>query len=85
LYLPVEGLYCTVSKRLLISSTPVFDAASISKKSKCLPAFISTQELQVSHGAVTGVFADRQFRHFDKILARVVFPTPLVPENIYAW
>ena len=65
-----------------MSSTPVFDAASISRKSKCLPFFISSHTVHLSHGFVTGSSEERQLRHLDNILAKVVLPTPLVPENI---
>ena len=67
-----------------MSSTPVFDAASTSKKSRCLPIFISLQLLHSSHGTDTGDSFDEQFKHFANILAIVVLPTPRVPANIYA-
>ena len=64
-----------------MSSTPVRDAASISRNSRCLPTLISSQAEHLSHGLVTGHPADWQFRHLAKILAIVVFPTPRVPAN----
>ena len=64
-----------------MSSTPVRDAASISRNSRCLPALISSQAEHLSHGEITGPLADWQFKHLARILAIVVFPTPRVPAN----
>ena len=67
-----------------MSSTPVRDAASISRNSRCLPALISSHAEHSSHGLVTGPSADWQFKHLARIRAIVVFPTPRVPANKYA-
>ena len=82
LYLPDVGLYWTESSSSRIWSTPVLEAASTSRKSICLPSRISLHLLQSLQGVLVGSDNESQFRHLAKILARVVFPTPLVPENI---
>ena len=74
-----------LSKRSLILSTWVFEAASISKKSRLLPSVISLVFEHSLHGLGVGLESLSQLRHFAKILAIVVLPTPLVPEKINAW
>ena len=64
---------------------PLCEAASCSKKSNDLPIFISSQLLHLLQGTGTGISEDWQLRHFARILARVVLPTPLVPAKIKAW
>ena len=64
-------------------STPLFDAASISDTSRMVPF---NMPRQISHSLQgfpsTGC---RQFTARANILASVVLPVPLVPENRYAW
>jgi hypothetical protein len=59
------------------------EAASISRKSRFRPDFISLQFVHPSQGFEVGFSEERQFKHLAKILARVVFTTPLVPEKKY--
>src|SRR5438128_12597544 len=64
-------------------STPVLDAASISKTSIDLPDAISWHDAHWLHGVIVGPFS--QFNPFARIRAVVVLPTPRGPENRYAW
>ena len=82
LYLLFAGLYSTPSMSCRILSTPVLDAASISKKSTLLPVFISIVFEHLLHGCGVGFVSLSQFIHLAKIRAKVVLPTPLVPANI---
>jgi hypothetical protein len=63
----------------------VREAASTSMRSTNRPASISVQAAHTPHGsAVTSVFdasARMQLRHFAKMRAIVVLPTPRVPVN----
>ena len=76
LYLHTVGAYITSSRSALTSSTPLFDAASISIISG-QPAAIA---LQLSHSPQglpsTG---ERQFTAFAISFAQVVLPVPLEP------
>ena len=59
------------------------DAASISIKSINRPSLTALHVGHTSHGVeVTPI---SQFKHFAKIRAMVVLPTPRVPVNKYAW
>ena len=64
-------------------SMPVLEAASNSIRSIKRPPSISVQALQTPHGVA--VMPSTQFRDFAKMRAMVVFPTPRVPVNRYAW
>ena len=66
----------------LTSSTPVWDAASISITSSDFPSDISLQNEQLEQGSLVGPFS--QLRALAMILAVDVFPTPLGPEKISA-
>src|SRR5699024_12622005 len=65
-----------------MSSTLVFEAASISITSEIGPSKIPKQALQSLHGSFVG--ACSQFIVLAKILAALVFPVPRGPENKYA-
>ena len=76
------GENATFSNKSRVSSTPVRDAASTSIKSTNRPSSTEMQELHLSQGFELTPFS--QFRHFAKILASVVLPTPRVPVKRYA-
>ena len=66
----------------LTSSTPVLLAASNSITSILFSLSIEVQFSQLSQGSISLSFEIfRQFTILEIILAIVVFPTPLVPEN----
>ena len=66
-----------------MSSTLVREAASTSMRSTKRPSSISLQDAQTPQGvAVTPV---SQLRHFERMRAMVVLPTPRVPVNRNAW
>ncbi len=67
----------------LTSSTPVWLAASISTKSKELPAVISRQEEHLLQGSefLVRPLADSQFMALANILAIDVLPDPRGPDN----
>src|SRR5512138_1854768 len=83
LYLPSCGGIRTWSMRLRISSTELFDAAS---SSWMLYERFSLKALQDSHSLQASVSEVRlkQFSVLANILAQVVLPTPLGPQNKYA-
>ena len=83
LYLPMTGGYCTRSITSRMLSTPVLEAASISKTSIGLPPEMS---LQLSH-CPQGCSGSPpvQFSVRARIRALVVLPTPRVPVNRNAW
>ena len=62
-----------------MSSTELFDAASISITSSEVALAIATHESQVPHGLVVGAFT--QFRHAARIFAMLVLPVPREPTN----
>src|SRR4051812_20054446 len=64
-------------------STPLLDAASISCTSTDAPEVISTHASQTLHGVGVGPFTHD--RHFAKMRAAVVLPTPRAPQNRNAW
>src|SRR5579864_1159639 len=66
----------------LTSSTPVWEAASISMRSKDLPDMISVHESHTLQGSAPLRFS--QLSAFAKIRAMVVLPEPRGPENKYA-
>ena len=72
-----------VSKRFFVSSIPLLDAASISIKSIDAPLFIELQESHSLQGSPLSLMFE-QFNAFARILAMLVFPTPLVPVKRYA-
>ena len=65
-----------------MSSTLLFDAASISTTSVSEPSNISLQISHSLHGSPSCGF--KQFTALANILAEVVFPVPLPPLNKYA-
>ena len=79
-----EGAYIARSRRSRASSTPRFDAASISTTSRAVcPPQILSQLSQAPHGSPSSPRL-AQFKAIARTLASVVFPTPLGPENKYA-
>ena len=66
-----------------MSSTELFDAASISITSSEVALAIEKHESHVPHGVVVGPLT--QFRQAARILAMPVLPVPLEPTNRYAW
>jgi hypothetical protein len=71
---------CTRSRTL---STPLFDAASSSARSKNAPAAIATQFSHLPQGSESGC-RSRQLSAFASRRAVDVFPVPRGPENRYA-
>ena len=67
----------------LISLTDVLDAPSISITSTEEPFAISLQESHTPHG--WALMPCWQFSDFARRRAELVLPTPLGPENRYAW
>jgi len=67
-----------------ISSTPVFDAPSISITSISSPLFIDTQLSHWQQGSGVGASDFRQLSALASIRAIVVLPTPRVPVKRYA-
>ncbi len=76
------GGYCTFSLRSLISSTPLFDAASISVMSRFEGSASARHVGQTPHGDPSCGFS--QFTARAKIFASVVFPVPRGPVKRYA-
>src|SRR3954468_24763203 len=66
-----------------MSSTELFDAASISITSRELAAAIERHDSQTPHGLVVGPCS--QFSEAARILAIEVLPVPREPTNRYAW
>src|SRR5271170_696854 len=66
-----------------MSSTELFEAASISITSSDVARAIDTHESQIPHGSIVGPCS--QFRHAARILAIDVLPVPREPTNRYAW
>src|SRR5919206_5188203 len=66
-----------------MSSTELFDAASISITSSDVAFAIETHDSQTPHGSSVGPFA--QFSDAARIFAIDVFPVPRDPTNRYAW
>src|SRR5438876_6037532 len=83
LYRARAAAYFALSRSSRMLSTPVLDAASISKTSIDFPAAISWHEGQTLHGVIAGPLS--QLRPLAKMRAVVVFPTPRGPEKRYAW
>jgi len=79
LYFPCAGEYCTSSTISLILSTPLFDAASISITFMDVCSLIALQVPQVLQGLPS--MGCSQFTALANILAMVVLPVPLVPQN----
>ena len=77
-----EGLYFVCSIKSLISSIPLFEAASISITSKWELLFVDSQWEHFSQGFDVGPFSHKSA--FAIILAVEVFPLPRRPENKYA-
>src|SRR5438445_8045822 len=66
-----------------MSSTELFEAASISITSSELARAIDTHESHCPHGSIVGPRS--QLRHAARILAIEVLPVPREPTNRYAW
>ena len=62
-----------------MSSTELFEAASISMTSSDVALAIDTQESHTPHGLVVGPSA--QFRQAARIFAMLVLPVPREPTN----
>src|SRR5665213_1835334 len=66
-----------------MSSTELFDAASISITSSEFARAIDRHDSHSPHGATVGPRS--QFKHAARIFAIEVFPVPREPTNRYAW
>src|SRR3954449_3130192 len=66
-----------------MSSTELFDAASISMTSSDVAEAIETHESQTPHGVTVGPWM--QFSDAARIFAIDVLPVPRDPTNRYAW
>src|SRR5690349_12076945 len=66
-----------------MSSTELFEAASISITSSELACAIDLHESHSPHGSSVGPRS--QFRHAARIFAIEVLPVPREPTNRYAW
>src|SRR4051794_21309995 len=66
-----------------MSSTELFEAASISMTSREVAAAIETHESHLPHGVTVGPFT--QLRQAARIFAIDVLPVPREPTNRYAW
>ncbi len=62
-----------------MSSTPLWEAASISMTSSDVAPAIDRHESQTPHGSIVGPRS--QFRHAARIFAMLVFPVPRDPTN----
>jgi len=81
---PTEPLVRELLSQLPASSTLRFDAASISKRSRKVPAAMARQFSHSPHGSPSSPrFV--QFSAFARMRAVLVFPVPRGPENRYAW
>src|SRR6266571_7341021 len=79
LYRLRAAAYFALSRSSRMLSTPVLEAASISKTSIDFPKVISSQDGHRLHGVIVG--PSTQFRPLARIRAVVVFPTPRVPKQ----
>ena len=80
-----DGAYIARSRRLRASSTPRFEAASISTTSRAVwPPQIRVQLSQMPHGSPSSL-RSAQFKAIARTRASVVLPTPRGPQNKYAW
>ncbi|CAB4909442.1 unannotated protein [freshwater metagenome] len=94
LWRPPTGAKATESRRSRMSSTELFEAASISTTSIDVASAIDRHASQWPHGAVVGPGrrsvsgidgSPWQFRHAARIFAMDVLPVPREPTNRYAW
>ncbi len=76
---PLTGAYATLSRSSRMSSTELFEAASISSTSKELARAIDTHDSQRPQGSVVGPSA--QFRLAARIFAIEVLPVPREPTS----
>ena len=76
---PETGAKATLSRSSRMSSTELFDAASISMTSSEVAFWIVTQASQTPHGSIVGPCT--QFRQAARILAIDVLPVPRDPTN----
>ena len=79
---PCDGANRTLSRKSRISSIPRLLAASISNTSRKFSSLIALQLAHWLHGSPS--CKSKQFTAFAKILAELVFPVPLGPQNRYA-
>ena len=77
--LPLTGAKATRSRRSRMSSTELFDAASISMTSSDDAPAIAWHESHVPSGVTVGPCS--QFRHAARIFAIDVLPVPREPTN----
>ena len=80
LYFPIWGGMRTISVRFLISSTELLDAASNSCMQYDRPSENERHDSHWPHGSISSDGL-RQLMDLAKILAEVVLPTPLGPQN----
>src|SRR4030095_4420777 len=83
-YLPACGANRTWSTSVLMSSTELLLAASSSWMFNDVPSLKEMQELHLLQASPSGVRLS-QLIVLAKILAQVVLPTPLGPQNKNAW
>ncbi len=76
---PETGAKATLSRRSRMSSTELFDAASISMTSIDVALAIATHDSHTPHGVTVGPCS--QFRQAARILAIDVLPVPREPTN----
>lgn len=76
---PETGANATDSRSSRMSSTELFEAASISITSSDVAVAIERQESHFPHGSTVGPCS--QFKHEARILAIEVLPVPLEPTN----
>jgi hypothetical protein len=82
LWRPETGAKLTRSRRSRMSSTELFDAASISITSSEVALAIETHDSHSPHGSVVG--PRTQFSDAARIFAIDVLPVPREPTNRYA-
>jgi hypothetical protein len=83
LWRPDTGANTTLSRNSRMSSTELFDAASISITSNEVALAIERHESHTPHGSTVGPRS--QFKQEARIFAIEVFPVPREPTNRYAW
>ena len=79
---PLTGANATLSRSSRMSSTELFDAASISITSIDVAAAIEMHDSHCPHGSIVGPRS--QFRQAARIFAIDVLPVPREPTNRYA-
>ena len=81
LWRPETGANATDSRSSRMSSTELFDAASISITSSERAAAIARQDSHSPQGSMVGWGSRSQFRHAARIFAIEVLPVPREPTN----